>query len=160
MTRLLLVVFLLGGLFFSCEYQDSIGEVDKLSPQELADLALADPDVVRTFALQQEINNQRSLAILDGATMPDGPGIAILGSSTSPSELAVYLRDYNFPDASAKQLGALYAERNQLLPKFEMKYKPYHDQLSEAELVELGKLLPDTRAKVSAAAALEKLENK
>lgn len=122
-------------------------------------MALADPEVVTVFGLQQEIANQRSLAILDGATLPDGPGVVILNTSTSPSEISTYLRDHNFLTASAKKLGELYAERNRILPKFQTKYKPYHDLLSETELAELSELLPDIRAKVSATTALEKLEN-
>lgn len=150
---------MLGGLF-ACEQSLASNEVEKLTPQEIAGLMLSDPSVVQVFELQQEIANQRSLAILDGAILPDGPGTVILSTSTSPSELADYLRDHDFLEKSAEKLGGLYSERNKVLPTVQTKYTPYHDMLTNAELVELRQLLPDIRSKVSSSAAIEKLESR
>lgn len=157
MKKVLLYCLLLGGLTFACEQNDAVGQTEKLSPQELSQLLLADPDIIEAYSLEKQINDERSLAILDGSTLPDGPSTSILGESTDKSALAEYLDSYGF--LKAEKLGELYAKRNVLLPKFKVKYKPFYDQLSEEELIELGKLLPDTRSTISATEALDKLKS-
>ena len=158
MKYIMFCLFLVGVMLTSCTGEESIGQSEKISPGDLAALMMNDAEVVEFFALQQEIANQRSLAILDGATLPDGPSTLTLSTSLSATEVSRYLRDHGLKEDRAAELGTLYANRNAIMPGIQNKYGPYRDKFTDGELVEFAQLLPVIRSNISAAAAVEKLE--
>jgi len=155
MKKFLLFLPMLMLLLMGCEQSLSESNTESLSVSEIATLANADENVIRAFDLTSAITDARSEGMLGGATLPDGPGTAILGKSTSVPDLSSYLDEHDFPNAVS--LASLYAERNALLEGFRIKYKPMVDQLTDEEKEELNKLLPSTSGKMTVADAVNQL---